>query len=114
MTIVRTSVPVAKTTVPLYPHKEYSMAEQRDDAPYQPYADEVIHLLNAHIARRPDPTKLEAAWRMGLATLLAEIVRGYKMFPEDRDAYLDRVCAGLREGTEELLRRGDASGWRLP
>jgi len=80
----------------------------------EPYSDEIIALLNQHISRHPDLRVLEVAWRIGFATLLAEIVRGSRMLPADVEAFLERICTELRTATTELVRRGDASGWRLP
>jgi len=78
------------------------------------YVSELVTLLNMHISRNPDPGQLEAVWRVGFATLLAEIVRGKQLLAADSEAFLDRVCASLRTVTRELIERGDASGWRLP
>ena len=61
----------------------------------EPYSDEIIALLNQHISRHPDLRVLEVAWRIGFATLLAEIVRGSLL---DRKIFHRRGCAKCRRG----------------
>ena len=76
----------------------------------EPYSDEINALLNQHIERLPDSRVLEIAWRIGFATLLAEIVQASKMLPPDVEVFLERVCADLRMDTTILVIHGDLHG----
>ena len=94
--------------------KEQRMADQRmsdaDYAAYKPYAEEIIALVNQHIARRPNPLVLDAAWRVGYVTVLSEIVRGYHLVPDQIESYLNRVCAEVIAETQASVRHWDIDG----
>ena len=90
------------------------MADQRmshaEYAAYQPYVEEIIALVNQHISRHPDPTILSDAWRIGYMTVLTEVVRAYRLLPDQRDSYLQRSLEALIEDTQTCIRNWDREG----
>ena len=83
-----------------------------DYAAYQPYVEEIIALINQQIRRHPDPKVLEAAWRVGFVTVLTEMVRGYRLLPDQVERYLSRVCEVVIADTWANVRNWDAAGPR--
>jgi hypothetical protein len=91
-----------------------TMADQRmshaEYAAYQPYVEEIIALVNQHISRHPDPEILSDAWRIGYMTVLTEVVRAYRLLPDQRDSYLQRSLEALMEDTQTCIRNWDREG----
>ena len=79
-------------------------------AAYKPYVEEILALYQQQISRNPDPKVLEAAWRIGLMTVLVDVIRGFNLLPDQLTDYVNRVCAQLFNDTVTAVRNWDASG----
>jgi hypothetical protein len=79
-------------------------------AAYKPCLDEVIALVNQQIRRHPDPKVMEASWRMGYMTVLVQLVRGWRMLPDERDSYIRRCTEALVADTIQAVRDWDTEG----
>jgi hypothetical protein len=81
---------------------------------YKPYVEEILDLINQHIRRRPEPQMLGDAWRVGLVTVLTEVIRAYRLLPGELDDYLQRVCGTIIENTKIAVRNWDEAGPQRP
>jgi hypothetical protein len=85
-----------------------------DDAQMQ-MVRELIELIKTHRARTPDPVEMSQAYVIGMASLLAEIIRGAMLLQPDMDTFLSDVCRDIYKVTLEFVRNrdeiGDLAAW---
>jgi hypothetical protein len=79
-------------------------------AKHHPYVEELMELLDRQIKRHPDPQVLGNAWRVAVVMTLAEIVRVYRLLPDQIDDYLTRFCLSLIEATKTAVANRDRDG----
>jgi hypothetical protein len=83
---------------------------EEEYAAYKPYLDELLALYHQQIQRHPDPKVLEAAWRVCYMSVLTDIIRGFRLLPDQIEDYLSRICGQLIEDTKANIRDWDTKG----